>query len=811
LEHPNIVPVHELGLNHAGKVYFTMKLVRGESLEDIINRIADGSFDTENAERETDDAEESLGLGRTPQQEAQRRQQNLQRSQRREKYTLSHLLQIFLKICDAIAFAHSKGVIHRDLKPENVMVGRFGEVLVMDWGLAKVRGRTDLAAEDLVATIRTEGQPGKPFDTENAERETEDAEGSSSTVEESQEEDQRNQKKLQRSQARRTPARTMEGDVLGTPSYMPPEQAAGRVDDVDARSDVFSLGSILYKILTHEAPYSGATAAEVVRKAVRAEYLAPRVKSPWLGIPAELQSICLKAMRLKKEERYGSVEALIGDVRAFQDHRPVRAHRYGLPARFVRFVRRHPAGSLAGGVAVVLLSIGAAVTGMLLSYAETLAAREVAAKAQADAAAVRAAKESDRADEAEVKKGIALGRARTAEDMLEKGRKVAAVLKAAETELGEVHRALKNASLSPEAATSLPAAWEKHASRIEAHEATVPEDPASRATWYAAKGWLNTIAGRPEIGKDLFQQARTEDPDVAAGWLFEAMTCLAEYYRSQPSAKATIHEEGLVLKVVPGETETMRGARKRFEILLDEARKDRVWGLTAAEQFLEALGGARAFQALDLAGAEKGFSKALAIPEAVWMREEIWMMRARIRSLAGDVEGGLTDVRNAIEVLPDALALRVDLGLLEYQKAGAEAKAGRDPFVWYGRAALSISRVVEKGSKDASLVARNLRSIVYLSWGTAAVEEGKDPIPAFGKSLEDLTVLIDAFHEDPELLRMAGMTHTRLGAALHNAGQASTGNFRQALAFFEAAVEKGAKEIQILDGRGAAALHLATA
>ncbi|MHC5040592.1 MAG: hypothetical protein ACYTHM_25045, partial [Planctomycetota bacterium] len=529
------------------------------------------------------------------------------------------------------------------------------------------------------------------------------------------------------------------------------------------------------------------------------------------GIPAELQSICLKAMRLKKEERYGSVEALIGDVRAFQDHRPVRAHRYGLPARFVRFVRRHPAGSLAGGVAVVLLSIGAAVTGMLLSYAETLAAREVAAKAQADAAAVRAAKESDRADEAEVKKGIALGRARTAEDMLEKGRKVAAVLKAAETELGEVHRALKNASLSPEAATSLPAAWEKHASRIEAHEATVPEDPASRATWYAAKGWLNTIAGRPEIGKDLFQQARTEDPDVAAGWLFEAMTCLAEYYRSQPSAKATIHEEGLVLKVVPGETETMRGARKRFEILLDEARKDRVWGLTAAEQFLEALGGARAFQALDLAGAEKGFSKALAIPEAVWMREEIWMMRARIRSLAGDVEGGLTDVRNAIEVLPDALALRVDLGLLEYQKAGAEAKAGRDPFVWYGRAALSISRVVEKGSKDASLVARNLRSIVYLSWGTAAVEKGKDPIPAFGKSLEDLTVLIDAFPDDPELLRLAGMTHTRLGAALHNAGQASAGNFRKALAFFEAAVEKGAKEIHILDGRGAAALHLATA
>ncbi|MHC5040110.1 MAG: serine/threonine-protein kinase, partial [Planctomycetota bacterium] len=141
LEHPNIVPVHELGLDPDGKVYFTMKLVKGESLDAIIDAIADKDPEV------------------------------------LRKYPLSHLLQIFLKVCDAIAFAHSKGVIHRDLKPENVMVGRFGEVLVMDWGLSKVKGREDTAVEDLVETIRSEREVGK----------------------------------------------TLSGEVMGTPSYMPPE------------------------------------------------------------------------------------------------------------------------------------------------------------------------------------------------------------------------------------------------------------------------------------------------------------------------------------------------------------------------------------------------------------------------------------------------------------------------------------------------------------------------------------------------------------------------------------------------------------
>ena len=132
----------------------------------------------------------------------------------------------------------------------------------------------------------------------------------------------------------------MEGDILGTPSYMPPEQAAGRVDEVDGRSDVFALGAVLYAILTHEAPYDGVTVEEVLHKAVLGASVPPRKRTPWNRIPPELESVCRKAMARRKEDRYASVESLIGDLRAYLDHRPVGAHRYGPVTRFIRFVQR---------------------------------------------------------------------------------------------------------------------------------------------------------------------------------------------------------------------------------------------------------------------------------------------------------------------------------------------------------------------------------------------------------------------------------------------------------------------------------------
>ncbi|HLD35769.1 MAG TPA: serine/threonine-protein kinase, partial [Planctomycetota bacterium] len=228
LEHPNIVPTYELGTGPDGNVYYTMKLVKGKTLDDILEKLkAKKSF--------------SKTVG----------------------YTLPKLLQIFVQICNGIAFAHSKGVIHRDLKPENIMIGEFGEVFIMDWGLAKVLGKAERPAKDTVKGVR---------------------ESSLGT-------------------------RTMDGTVMGTPSYMPPEQARGEIDNIDQRSDVYGLGAILYQILTFAPPFTGNDVHKVLSDVVNKPVIPPR-KRAVADIPKELDAICLMALAKDQSGRYASAQEL---------------------------------------------------------------------------------------------------------------------------------------------------------------------------------------------------------------------------------------------------------------------------------------------------------------------------------------------------------------------------------------------------------------------------------------------------------------------------------------------------------------------
>ncbi len=251
LEHPGIVPVHDVGRLADGRVFYTMKFVRGDRLD--------------------------RHLGKTP--------------------SPADRLRIFQKICDAVAFAHAHGVLHRDLKPENVMVGPFGEVLVMDWGVAKVL--RDPAGRGKAMSSRLEPHGPAPGEVRRPDA-------------------------LTPEQTVLVPATTAHGAVVGTPGYMAPEQARGEVENIDARADVFALGAILRFLLTDQA--RAATAAKIRNGG---------------AMPPALVAVCAKAMSHDPVGRYASAQELSSEVARYLDGQPVEAYPENIFRKAERLYARH--------------------------------------------------------------------------------------------------------------------------------------------------------------------------------------------------------------------------------------------------------------------------------------------------------------------------------------------------------------------------------------------------------------------------------------------------------------------------------------
>ena len=280
LEHPGIVPVHELGVTEDGHVYFTMKRVKGQTLQEQLL---------------------ASPLGAAP-----------------DAGRVSRRLEIFIRICEAMAFAHSRGVIHRDLKPANILIGEFGEVLVMDWGLAKVVGHPD---------DRTEGED--------------------EAISESLQDVGR--------------MRTIVGSLRGTPLYMSPEQARGEVDQLDRRSDIYALGVMLYEFLTDAVPSRGLKLKDIVHSVVHDPVIPPRDLAPREKIPRELNAICMKALEKNTTDRYQDVSAILDDLQAYRDDMPVSVLRESPIRRIAKWGKRHPVITASAGVAVVVAVVMIAV------------------------------------------------------------------------------------------------------------------------------------------------------------------------------------------------------------------------------------------------------------------------------------------------------------------------------------------------------------------------------------------------------------------------------------------------------------------
>ena len=265
LEHPGIVPVYGLGTYGDGRPYYAMRFIRGDSLKEAIDQFhADAA---------------------------------LKKDPGRRSLELRKLLRRFTDVCNAIEYAHSRGVLHRDIKPGNIIVGKHGETLVVDWGLAKPVGRVEPRSESGERTLVPSSASGS--------------------------------------------AETLPGSALGTPAYMSPEQAEGDLERLGPRSDVYSLGATLYCLLTGKPPFEG-DVADVIRGVQKGGFRPPRQVDP--SIDRALEAVCLKAMALKPDDRYATPKALAEDIERWMADEPVTAWREPWSRRARRWAPAQPNG-----------------------------------------------------------------------------------------------------------------------------------------------------------------------------------------------------------------------------------------------------------------------------------------------------------------------------------------------------------------------------------------------------------------------------------------------------------------------------------
>jgi tetratricopeptide (TPR) repeat protein/tRNA A-37 threonylcarbamoyl transferase component Bud32 len=320
LEHPGIVPVYALGAYRDGRPFYAMRFIRGASLKEAIERF-----------------HHDEGLKRDP---------------GKRSLELRKLLRRFLDVCNAIDYAHSRGVLHRDIKPANIILGKHGETLIVDWGLAKATGQSEPGLEE--RTLLPSSASGS--------------------------------------------AETLPGSVLGTPSYMSPEQARGELDQLGPRSDVYSLGATLYCLLTCKPPHEGDDVRELLHKARRGDFARPKQVDPSIAKP--LEAVCLKAMAARPADRYASSRMLAEDIERWMADEPVTACPEPVSVRAARWMRQHRTAMIGAAAAGLVGLLGLATVAAVQSQAKSALEKKNRQLTEAHAATNRALDAETKAKEA---------------------------------------------------------------------------------------------------------------------------------------------------------------------------------------------------------------------------------------------------------------------------------------------------------------------------------------------------------------------------------------------------------------------------
>jgi serine/threonine-protein kinase len=620
------------------------------------------------------------------------------------------------KIAAALHHAHQHGILHRDIKPSNIL-------MTVESGQ-----RSAVNGEKQEDTSRSAHR--SPFTPELEPLLTDF--GLAKDIE-------------AESQMTRT------GMAIGTPHYMSPEQASGRPDDVDERSDIFALGSTLYEMLAMQPPFEGRDVLAITHKVKFEDPVSPRKRNPLVS--RDLETICLKCMEKDPAKRYASAKALEEDLGRYLEGAPILARPVPAWERLLRRVRRNKALTAVIFLVAVLVLGGA--TGVWIAR-EQLKAQQT---------------QTDVVEEEKAQ----------VEQILEKSRKAMRVLLLARERLRKVQLALKKSYHdSTKGLQEKRDVWAKWEKEIDQFGASLGSDSVSRSTMLGVKGWLLHLGGYEEKAFDHFNRSRDADPDVILGLLFEGMVWLTKYISTQPLPTLKYDEPGTAHGEVSRETPRMKKVREQFEGIAEQLVETKLWDPSVSEDFRKAFQGLLWIHSGNFTEAEMGLSKGLSLPELVWVHEEILIARARVRYLRKAYKEGLSDIQKALETHPRNAVIHYLRGDLLHGRVLQEVGCGGDPSAAIRGAVQAYEKAVSLDREDPA-TGLNRRAYLFVTLGRVLESRGEDPRPYFRRAIADAT---EALRIDPEyliVLNNRAYAWIALGKTQGELGEDPTGSYEKAI------------------------------